>query len=120
MRASSSCRVSASAEAYDATLKQERQKGKLDTDPALKARIEQITGRLIPQAIKYRPETADWHWSVAVIDEPKTLNAWCMAGGRMAIYTGIIRQLNLSDDLPNFKSHGGDDAALRRMQDRIL
>jgi predicted Zn-dependent protease len=33
----------------------------------------------------------------AVIDEP-TLNAWCMPGGKMAIYTGIIRKLNLSDD----------------------
>jgi predicted Zn-dependent protease len=90
--------IEASAQAYAQTLQQERQKGKLNTDPALKARVERITGRLIPQAIQYRPETADWNWSVAVIDEPKTLNAWCMAGGRMAIYTGIISQLNLSDD----------------------
>jgi predicted Zn-dependent protease len=90
--------IEASAQAYSQTLSAERQKGKLDTDPALKARIDRITGRLIPQAIKYRPETADWNWSVAVIDEPKTLNAWCMAGGRMAIYTGIISQLKLTDD----------------------
>jgi predicted Zn-dependent protease len=90
--------IAASADAYTKTLQQERQKGKLNTDPALRARVEQITGRLIPQAIQYRPETADWKWSVAVIDDPKTLNAWCMAGGRMAIYTGIINQLNLSDD----------------------
>jgi predicted Zn-dependent protease len=90
--------IEASAQAYAQTLQQEKQKVKLNTDPALKARVERITGRLIPQAIQYRPETADWTWSVAVIDEPKTLNAWCMAGGRMAIYTGIINQLNLSDD----------------------
>jgi predicted Zn-dependent protease len=90
--------IEESAKAYTQTLSQEKQKGKLDTDPTLKARVEHITGRLIPQAIQYRPETADWKWSVAVIDEPKTLNAWCMAGGRMAIYTGIIQQLKLSDD----------------------
>ncbi len=44
----------------------------------------------------YAP-SRDWKWSVAVIDEP-TLNAWCMPGGKMAIYTGIIEKLKLSDD----------------------
>ena len=43
------------------------------------------------------PPSKDWKWSVAVIDEP-TLNAWCMPGGKMAIYTGVITKLNLSDD----------------------
>ena len=35
--------------------------------------------------------------AIVVIDEPETLNAWCMAGGKMAIYTGIIVKLNLTD-----------------------
>jgi predicted Zn-dependent protease len=45
-----------------------------------------------------RPETAKWDWSVQVIDEPKTVNAWCMAGGRMAIYTGLIQKIDPTDD----------------------
>jgi len=44
----------------------------------------------------YAP-SREWKWSVAVIDEP-TLNAWCMPGGKMAIYTGIISKLKLTDD----------------------
>jgi predicted Zn-dependent protease len=72
--------------------------GKLDNDPAVTARIVGITERLIPQAIAYRPETKDWQWSVKVIDDPKTVNAWCMAGGRMAFYTGLVTALKPTDD----------------------
>jgi len=88
--------IAASSEAYQEVLQKER--GKVDTDPGLDKRVDQITGRLVAQAIKYRPETADWKWQVVVIDEPQTLNAWAMAGGKMAIYTGIIDKLHLSDD----------------------
>ena len=50
------------------------------------------------QAVKARPDSAKWQWSVQVIDDPKTVNAWCMAGGRMAIYTGLIKKLDPTDD----------------------
>ncbi|MFN0317663.1 MAG: M48 family metallopeptidase [Burkholderiales bacterium] len=90
--------IDASKQAYTETLTPIQKKGQLNTDPALKARVDRITSRLIPPAIKYRPETEAWEWQVNVIDDPKTLNAWCMAGGRMAIYTGIIQQLKLTDD----------------------
>jgi predicted Zn-dependent protease len=88
--------ITASGQAYEEVLKKEG--GKLNTDPTLKARVDEITGRLVAQAIKYRPETANWKWQVVVIDEPQTLNAWAMAGGKMAIYTGIVNKLRLTDD----------------------
>ncbi len=90
--------IQASTEAYAQILAPIQKQGKLNDDPAMKARVDKITARLVAQAIKYRPETESWDWQVAVIDDPKTLNAWCMAGGKMAIYSGIITQLNLSDD----------------------
>jgi predicted Zn-dependent protease len=90
--------IQASAQAYAEVLAPIQKQGKLNDDPAMKARVDKITARLVAQAIKYRPETESWDWQVAVIDDPKTLNAWCMAGGRMAIYSGIITQLSLSDD----------------------
>ena len=90
--------IDASSQAYTQTLQPIAKQGKLNDNPAVKARVDNITARLIPQAIKYRPETEAWDWQVNVIDDPKTLNAWCMAGGKMAIYTGIIDQLKLTDD----------------------
>jgi predicted Zn-dependent protease len=88
--------IGASAQAYQQVVQKEA--GKINNDPALERRVREITGRLVAQAVKYRPETAQWKWEVKVIDEPKTLNAWAMAGGKMAIYTGIINQLRLTDD----------------------
>jgi len=90
--------IEASAEAYAQVLAPIQKAGKLNDDAAMKARVDKITARLVAQAITYRPETESWDWQVAVIDDPKTLNAWCMAGGKMAIYSGIITQLNLTDD----------------------
>jgi predicted Zn-dependent protease len=60
--------------------------------------VRRITEKLVAQAVKMRPETAQWQWSMQVIDDPKTVNAWCMAGGRMAIYTGLILKVDPTDD----------------------
>jgi len=98
MLVSESQAISASREAYLAQITELSRTGKLVTDPLVLRRIDTITGRLIAQAIEMRPDTADWEWSVEVIDEPDTVNAWCMAGGRMAIYTGLIQKLDATDD----------------------
>src|SRR5690349_1670797 len=90
--------IAASKEAYLAQMNELGTAGKLATDPAITGRVDRITGRLVAQAVMLRPETAQWEWSVEVIDEPMTVNAWCMAGGRMAVYTGLLNQLMPSDD----------------------
>ena len=90
--------ISASREAYAQTLKPLSEEGKVDNDPVLKKRITTITERLVAQAVKMRPATAKWEWSIKVIDDPEVVNAWCMAGGKMAIYTGLIEQLDATDD----------------------
>jgi predicted Zn-dependent protease len=90
--------IAASKQAYTEMLKPYEQKGKIDNDPALKDRVYRITGRLIAQAIKVRPETKDWEWSIKIIDDPETVNAWAMAGGKMALYTGLVEKVKPSDD----------------------
>lgn len=61
-------------------------------------RLRKIADRLIPLTPEYNPKAANWKWEVNLINDPKTLNAWCMAGGKIAFYTGIINQLKLTDD----------------------
>lgn len=98
--------IAASKQAYAAELAPLAKQGKVDNDPAMTKRVHTITSRLIAQAIKYRPETAKWDWSVKVIDDPKTINAFCMAGGKMAIYSGLITKLNATDDeIANVMGH---------------
>ena len=82
--------IAASKQAYVEMLKPYAQQGKIDNDPALKDRVYRITGSLIAQAIKMRPETKGWDWSIKIIDDPETVNAWAMAGGKMALYTGLV------------------------------
>jgi len=89
--------IAASKEAYLQMLQPLKQEGKLNHDLALDARVRRITGKLVAQAVRIRPETKDWSWSVNVIDDPKTVNAFCMAGGKMALYTGLILQVQPTD-----------------------
>ena len=90
--------ISSSATAYDEMLAPLVKEGKVDTDPALNRRVRRITGRIVAQAIRQFPETRDWDWQVRVIDDPDNINAWCMPGGRMAIYTGLIEKIKPTDD----------------------
>lgn len=90
--------ISASKEAYVETLRPLQREGKVDSNPAVAQRVRVITGRIVAQAIQLFPNTRGWEWSVKVIDEPETVNAWCMAGGKMAVYTGLIDKLQATDD----------------------
>lgn len=84
--------------AYLDTVQQLDAERKLVDDPRMMDKVATITGRLVTEAIAMNPQSADWEWSVAIIDDPETVNAWCMAGGRMAVYTGLFEKLKLTDD----------------------
>ncbi len=90
--------ISQSALAYDSMISQLDDKGKLNDDPELQQRVDRITGNLVAQAIRYRPETQSWAWRVKIIDDPDVINAFCMAGGKMAVYTGLIEKIEPTDD----------------------
>ncbi len=112
--------IEASKQAYANTLKPFAEKGKIDSDPELAARVQRITDRLIEQAEILRPETRNWDWSIKVIDDPNTVNAWCMAGGKMAIYTGLIQKLKATDDeIAQVMGHEISHALLNHSAERM-
>lgn len=88
---------SASLQAYTKTVGAAQIQRKLDTNPARTARVQAITQRLIAQATRIVPASTKWAWQVHVIDA-EDVNAWCMPGGKMAVYTGLITKLNATDD----------------------
>jgi len=88
---------SASAQAYAKTVTDARRKRKLDTNSARTARVQTITNRLVAQAVRLVPASANWHWQMHVIEDP-SVNAWCMPGGKMAVYTGLLNRLSPTDD----------------------
>lgn len=87
-----------SAEAqYAQLLSEERQKGALNRNSAQTARVRQIAQRLVAQTPVFRPDARNWAWEVNVFTSPE-VNAWCMPGGKIAVYSGLIEQLQISDD----------------------
>lgn len=109
-----------SEKAYTNTVSAYSKENKLSRDPALNQRVQEITGRLVTVAQKQYPKTKNWKWSVAVIDDPETVNAWAMAGGRMAIYTGLIDQLKLTDaELAQIMGHEISHALANHTAERM-
>ena len=90
--------ISSSATAYREMIGDLARRKKIESGTARAERVREIAGRLIEQAKRLRPESASWKWEINVIDEPGTVNAFAMAGGKIAIYTGMWEKLKASDD----------------------
>ena len=60
-------------------------------------RLRYIAKRLIPSAEPWNPRAKQWRWEVNLLGD-KSLNAFCMPGGKIAFYYGILQQLQLTDD----------------------
>lgn len=86
-----------SAVSYSEQNQKAKEKNILVTSGPTYERLKLIANRLIPQTEAFRDDTRQWDWRLTLIDAP-TLNATCAPGGKITFYTGIIEQLNLTDD----------------------
>jgi predicted Zn-dependent protease len=67
-----------------------------ESDPQV-IRLRAIAKRLIPYSYEWNPRAQQWQWEVVLL-QSKEVNAFCMPGGKIAFYTGILDQLKLTDD----------------------
>ena len=86
-----------SAQAYAQTLGEAQKKNTLNADPAMVARIRGISNRLIAQVGAFRPDAAQWKWEVNV-EKNDQLNAFCMPGGKIMVYSGLVEKIKATDD----------------------
>jgi Zn-dependent protease with chaperone function len=83
---------------YAQVIAEARSKGALGPDDHPQVlRLRAIAKRLIPYTPQWNNRVSQWRWEVNLIGS-KELNAWCMPGGKIAFYTGILEQLKLTDD----------------------
>ena len=112
--------VSQSAAAYSQMMSGLSQKKQVETGTARAAKVREIADRLIAQAVRFRPDSASWNWEVQVINDPKTVNAFCMAGGKMAIYSGMWDKVHATDDeIAQVMGHEISHALANHTQERM-
>ena len=84
------------AQAYAQEKQKAQAEGKLNSNSALTSRVRNVSQRLIPHTGVFRSDAPNWEWEVNTLTT-RELNAYCMPGGKIMVYTGLIEQLNLSD-----------------------
>ena len=72
-------------------------RGQLNRDAPQVQRVQAIAQKLIPQGRRFNPESEKWAWEVNVIDSP-AINAFCMPGGKIMVFRGLIDKLQVTDD----------------------
>lgn len=87
----------ASAQSYRKMLQEAERKKQLNLDAAMLARVQGIAKRLVAQTTHFRPDALSWRWETNVFHSDE-VNAFCMAGGKIGIYTGLIEKLKITDD----------------------
>jgi len=82
---------------YGQLMRAASDKGLLNRDPEQVNRLRRIARELVPHAARFNKDAEKWRWEVNLISS-KSVNAFCMPGGKIAFFTGILDTLQLTDD----------------------
>ncbi len=88
----------AAQQQYAQLMRDARGKGALATeaDPQLQ-RLRYIAARIVPLTPACNERAKQWRWEVILLASPQ-VNAFCMPGGKIAFFSGILSKLKLGDD----------------------
>lgn len=95
---------------YQQTLKS----AKLSTD---QAQVDMV--RRVGQRIAAAADKPDYKWEFNLIDDPKTVNAWCLPGGKVAVYTGLLPVTQTEEGLAVVIGHEVSHALARHGSERM-
>jgi len=87
----------AATKQYSELLAEQKKKNALNVNAAQVRRVRTIADRLIAQTGVFRADARSWKWEVNVLTADD-VNAWCMPGGKIAVYSGLIEKLKITDD----------------------
>lgn len=93
---------------------EELSKARLSTDAAATAMVRRVGERIAVAADK-----PDFKWEFNLIDDPKTVNAWCLPGGKVAVYSGILPITQDEDGLAVVMGHEIAHALARHGSERM-
>jgi predicted Zn-dependent protease len=96
-------------DAYQQVLKKE----KISKDPEANALVRRVGERIAAASGK------NYDWEYTVIDDPKTINAFCLPGGKIAVYTGILPVTRDDDGLAVVMGHEVAHATARHGAERM-
>ena len=88
-----------------------KRKTKLSTDKDKLQEIKEIGSRIEESISTYfisinkNDPTSNFQWEYILIDNDKIKNAWCMPGGKIAIYTGILKVTKNKNGLAAVMGH---------------
>lgn len=89
--------INKSSSLYSSMIDAYDKESKLSSNGEVNERVQKITNRLVERAVLYKPDSQKWKWQVNVIESDE-INAFCMAGGKMAVYTGLLDKVKPTDD----------------------
>ena len=108
--------ISMGKESYDETLKT----AKLITSGKDYDMVQRLGGRIAAAAKRRYPDPSNsFDWKIVLIDDPKTVNAWCLPGGKIAVYSGLLPVTQDEDSLAVVVGHEVGHAVARHGGERM-
>ncbi len=89
--------LSMAEDAYRQEIKNAEDNNDLNVNEEQVLRIKKIAFRLIDQVHVFRDDASNWNWEVNV-QKSEEVNAYCMPGGKIMVYSGIIEKTDATDD----------------------